>query len=102
MADIAKFLRKLRIESEENLGDIAERLFAVYELPEKQRLDLARLVAESKKKFEVVLADIQRENLPEYVDTTVLFAHDLAQMNRTQLAEAKDLLQRTKTETMPM
>ena len=127
MTDIAKFLRKLRIESEENLGDMAERLglsaaylsaiendkrtapedmkerlFEAYDLPEEQRLEFARLVAESRKKVEIGLADIQRENLPEYVDTAVLFAHDLAQMNRTQLAEVKELLQRIKAETTPM
>ena len=127
MTDIAKFLRKLRIESEENLGDMAERLglsaaylsaiendkrtapedmkerlFKAYNLPEEQRLEFARLVAESRKKVEIGLAAIQRENLPEYVDTAVLFAHDLAQMNRTQLAEVKELLQRIKAETTPM
>ena len=55
MTEIAKFLRKLRIDSSQNLGDMAERLFA----------------------------------------------HDLAQINRTQLAEVKEPLQRIKAETTP-
>jgi len=36
------------------------------------------------------------------VDTAVMFAHDLSQMNRSQLAEIKELLQKIKTEAKPM
>ena len=45
---------------------------------------------------------IQAELFPEYVDTAVMFAHDLSQMNRKQLAEIKDCLQKIKSEAAPM
>ena len=118
--EIAKFLRKLRIDSDKSLGDMAEdldlsaaylsaiengrrtapeemkdNLFAKYSLSEGQKL--ARLVAESRKKVEIGLKGIQEDILPEYVDTAVMFAHDLSQMNRQQLAEVKEFLQKLKT-----
>ena len=125
--DIAKFLRKLRIDSDESLGDMADRLglsaaylsaiennkriapedmkenlYKAYSLSEDQKLEFARLVAESRKKVEIGLEGIQVELFPEYVDTAVMFAHDLSQMNRKQLAEIKDCLQRIKSEAVPM
>ncbi len=124
---IAKFLRKLRIDSDKSLGDMAEdldlsaaylsaiengrrtapeemkdNLFAKYSLSEGQKLELARLVAESRKKVEIGLKGIQEDILPEYVDTAVMFAHDLSQMNRQQLAEVKEFLQKLKTGEKPM
>ncbi|MBR6078578.1 MAG: helix-turn-helix domain-containing protein [Treponema sp.] len=120
--EIAKFLRKLRIDSDKSLGDMAEdldlsaaylsaiengrrtapeemkdNLFAKYSLSEGQKLEFARLVAESRKKVEIGLKGIQEDILPEYVDTAVMFAHDLSQMNRQQLAEVKEFLQKLKT-----
>lgn len=125
--EIAKFLRKVRIDNDESLGDMAEKiglsaaylsaiennkrtapedmkenLYRKYELSEEQKLEFACLVAESRKKVEIGLSGIQDEILPEYVDTAVTFAHDLSQMNRKQLAEIKDCLQRIKAETAPM
>ena len=125
--EIAKFLRKLRIDSDESLGDMAEKLtlsaaylsaiengkrippedmkenlFRAYTLKEDQKLEFAKLVAESRKKIEIGLSDIQEELFPEYVDTAVMFAHDLSQMNREQLAKIKDCLQRIKSEAVPM
>ena len=127
MTEIAKFLRKLRIDNEQSLGDMADKLglsaaylsaiendkrtapedmkdklFEKYSLSENQKLDFARLVAESRNKVEIGLAGIQKEILPEYVDTAVMFAHDLSQMNRKQLAEIKDFLQKIKMEAAPM
>ncbi len=124
---IAKFLRKLRIDSDKSLGDMAEdldlsaaylsaiengrrtapeemkdNLFAKYSLSEGQKLEFARLVAESRKKVEIGLKGIQEDILPEYVDTAVMFAHDLSQMNRQQLAEVKEFLQKLKTGEKPM
>ncbi len=125
--EIAKFLRKIRIDCDESLGDMAEKiglsaaylsaienskrtapedmkenLYKAYSLSEEQKLEFARLVAESRKKVEIGLSGIQEEILPEYVDTAVQFAHDLSQMNRKQLAEIKDCLQRIKSEAGPM
>ena len=128
MTDIAKFLKKLRIDNEKNLGDMAEDLglsaaylsaiengkrvapeelkdllFQKYRLSEEQKLEFARLVAESRNKVEIGLAGIQdKELLPEYVDTAVMFAHDLSQMNRDQLARVKELLQEIKSQVAPM
>ena len=125
--EIAKFLRKLRIDSDKSLGDMAEdldlsaaylsaiengrrtapeemkdNLFAKYSLSEGQKLEFARLVAESRKKVEIGLKGIQEDILPEYVDTAVMFAHDLSQMNREQLAKVKDFLQEIKSRAAPM
>ena len=125
--DIAKFLRKLRIDSDESLGDMADRiglsaaylsaiendkrtapedmkehLFKAYSLSEEQKLEFAQLVAKSRKKVEIGLSGIRESILPEYVDTAVMFAHDLSQMNRNQLAEVRKLLQNLKAGSGPM
>lgn len=125
--EIAKFLRKLRIDNDQSLGDMAdkinlsaaylsaiendkrtapeemkENLFRVYDLSEEKKLEFARLVAESRKKVEIGLKDIQQDILPEYVDTAVMFAHDLSQMNREQLADIKEFLQKLKGGDKPM
>jgi len=125
--EIAKFLRKLRIDNDQSLGDMAdkinlsaaylsaiendkrtapeemkENLFKVYDLSEEKKLEFARLVAESRKKVEIGLKDIQQDILPEYVDTAVMFAHDLSQMNREQLADIKEFLQKLKGGDKPM
>lgn len=127
MTEIAKFLRKLRIDNEQSLGDMADKiglsaaylsaienskrtvpesmkdsLFKEYSLSEEQKLEFARLVAESRKKVEIDLMGVQDEIFPEYVDTAVMFAHDLSQMNREQLAEIKHFLQKIKTEAERM
>ncbi len=125
--EIAKFLRKLRIDSDKSLGDMAEdlnlsaaylsaiengrrtapeemkdKLFSKYSLSEEQKLEFARLVAESREKVEIGLKGIQQDILNEYVDTAVMFAHDLSQMNREQLAEVKEFLQKLKSGEKPM
>lgn len=125
--EIAKFLRKLRIDNDQSLGDMADKinlsaaylsaiendkrtapeemkdnLFKVYDLSEEKKLEFARLVAESRKKVEIGLKDIQQDILPEYVDTAVMFAHDLSQMNREQLADIKEFLQKLKGGDKPM
>ena len=127
MTEIAKFLRKLRIDNDQSLGDMADKidfsaaylsaiengkriapeemkdkLFEKYSLSDEQKLEFARLVAESREKVEIGLKGIQQDILPEYVDTAVMFAHDLSQMNRQQLAEVKEFLQRMKSEAKPM
>lgn len=127
MTDIAKFLRKLRIDNDQSLGKMAETLdisaaylsaiehnkrvvpeelkdllFTKYSLSEDQKLEFAKLVAESRKKVEIGLAGIQEDILPEYVDTAVMFARDLSQMDRDQLAKVKELLQEIKLQVAPM
>ncbi len=127
MTEIAKFLRKLRIDNEQSLGDMAgkidvsaaylsaiengkrtapedmkDKLFEKYSLSDEQKLEFARLIAESREKVEIGLKGIQEDILPEYVDTAVMFAHDLSQMNRDQLAKVKELLQEIKMESKPM
>ena len=125
--EIAKFLRKLRIDNDQSLGDMAdkiglsaaylsaienkhrdvpedikEKLYKAYNLTEVQKLELARLVAESRQKVVIGLSDIQGDLFPEYVDTAVMFAHDLSQMNREQLAAIKDCLLKIKSGAAPM
>ena len=83
--------------------ELKDALFANYGLSEEQKLEFARLVAESRNKVEIGLAGSQdKELLPEYVDTAVMFAHDLSQMNRDQLARVKELLQEIKSQVAPM
>ena len=126
MTNMAKFLRKLRIDNDQSLGEMAkiiglsaaylsaiendkrnapedmkEKVFQNYNLSDEQKLEFARVFAESRKKVEIGLKDIQQENLPEYVDTAVMFAQDLSQMNSEQLAKIKEFLQSIKTETKP-
>ena len=82
--------------------EMKDKLFEKYSLSDEQKLEFARLVAESREKVEIGLKGIQQDILPEYVDTAVMFAHDLSQMNRQQLAEVKEFLQRMKSEAKPM
>ncbi|MCR5317315.1 MAG: transcriptional regulator [Treponema sp.] len=82
--------------------EMKDNLFAKYSLSDEQKLEFARLVAESREKVEIGLKGIQQDILPEYVDTAVMFAHDLSQMNRQQLAEVKEFLQKMKSEAKPM
>ena len=127
MTNIAKFLRKLRIDNDQSLGEMAkiiglsaaylsaiengkrnapedmkDNIFKNYSLSEEQKLEFARVFAESRQKVEIGLKGIQQETLPEYVDTAVMFAHDLSQMNSDQLAKIKAFLQSIKTESKPM
>ncbi|MDD6486197.1 MAG: helix-turn-helix transcriptional regulator [Spirochaetales bacterium] len=127
MTEIAKFLRKLRIDNEQSLGDMAKRLdlsaaylsaiengkrkapedlkdnlFKAYNLSEEQKLEFARLVAESRKKVVIDFDGFQNDYSSEYMDTAVMFAHDLSQMNRQQLEELKKYLLSLKPEVSPM
>ena len=125
MTEIAKFLKKIRIDNEQNLGDMAEKIglsaaylsavennkriapkdmkeniFREYNLSKEQQLELSRLIAESRKKVEIELSSIQEDMLPECVDTAVMFANDLSKMNRQQLTMVKEILIKIKEDNM--
>ena len=127
MTEIAKFLRKLRIDNEQSLGDMAEKLglsaaylsaiendkrkipedmkdnlFKAYSLTEEQKLEFARLVAKSREKVVIDFNGFQNDYRSEYMDTAVMFAHDLSQMDRKQLEEVKKLLLKLKPDVSPM
>lgn len=127
MTEIAKFLRKLRIDNEQSLSDMAtklelsaaylsaiendkrkapenlvDNLSKKYKLTEEQKLEFARIVAESSKKVVIDFNGFQNDYRSEYMDTAVMFAHDLSQMNRKQLEEVKNLLLKLKPEVSPM
>ena len=127
MTEIAKFLRKLRIDNEQSLSDMATKLeFSAaylsaiendkrkapenlvdnlskkYKLTEEQKLEFARIVAESSKKVVIDFNGFQNDYRSEYMDTAVMFAHDLSQMNRQQLEELKKYLLSLKPEVSPM
>lgn len=126
MTNIAKFLRKLRIDNEQSLEDMAnkidfspaylsaiehnkrkipedmkEKIFDKYILTEEQKLEFSRIIAEGRAKVVIDLAGFQN-NRSEYVDTAVMFAHDLSKMNRNQLEEVRKLLLNIKSEVSPM
>lgn len=127
MTEIAKFLRKLRIDRDESLGDMAknlelsaaylsaienakrvvpaemkEKLFSKYCLSEEKQLEFSKIVAESRNSLVIPFDDIQKSLVSECVDTAVMFAHDLSRMNEHQLAEVKKLLQKISEESKPM
>lgn len=121
---LAKFLRILRIQNDEVLGDMADhlgimpsylssieknrrpltpalqqKLIQYYNLNENQQKHLENCVAEAAKSVEVNLEKVKDEELfPEYVDTAVMFARDISNLGGTELKEIRDLLQSFNTE----
>ena len=115
---LAKFLKILRVQNDELLGNMADRLgikpsylssieanrrpltdelsarvAEAYSLDEEQRRKLSSCVAEANRTVEVSLDSVQDEALlPEYVDTALLFAKDLSKMSSVELGRIKDLL----------
>ena len=127
MTQIAKFLRKLRIDCDESLGDMADRLdlsaaylsaiengkrnapeemgdrlFEAYGLSEEQKLEFSKILAESRQRLVIPLGGLGQELFPERVDAAVVFAHELSHMNEAQLLEVKKFLQKIGAETKPM
>lgn len=119
MTQIAKFLRKLRIDCDESLGDMADklglsaaylsaiengkrnapedmsdRLFAAYVLSEEQKREFTKILAQSRNRLVIPLGDMQQEFFPERVDAAVVFAHELSHMNEAQLLEVRRLLEK--------
>ncbi len=126
MTQIAKFLRKLRIDCDESLGDMADKLdlsaaylsaiengkrnapeemgdklFEAYSLSEEQRREFSKILAQSRNRLVIPLGDIRQEFFPERVDAAVVFAHELLHMNEAQLAEVRRLLQKIGEEMTP-
>lgn len=118
-SSLAKFLRILRIQNDEVLGDMAnnlgimpsylssietnrrpltpalqQRLIERYSLNEEQQKHLENYVAEAAKRVEVNLENVKDKTLfPQYVDTALMFARDLSSLGGTELKELRDLLQ---------
>lgn len=116
--NLAKFLRILRVENDELLGNMADnmgikpsylssieanrrpltdelraKLVESYNLDEEQQQKLDNLVAEANRTVEVNLESVRDESLlPEYVDTALLFAKDLSKMSSIELSRIKSLL----------
>ena len=115
---LSKFLKILRINNDELLGDMAEnleimpsylssieanrrpltpalqqKLISTYNLDEGEQLRLANCVAEAARSVEVDLKSVRDESIfPEYVDTALLFARDLSNLGSRELGEIRDLL----------
>lgn len=116
--NLAKFLRILRVQNDELLGNMADKmgikpsylssieanrrpltdelrakLVESYNLDEEQQQKLDNLVAEANRTVEVNLESVRDESLlPEYVDTALLFAKDLSKMSSIELSRIKSLL----------
>lgn len=118
-SSLAKFLRILRIQNDEVLGDMAnnlgimpsylssietnrrpltpalqQRLIERYSLNEEQQKHLENYVAEAAKSVEVNLENVKDKTIfPQYVDTALMFARDLSRLGGTELKELRNLLQ---------
>lgn len=117
---LAKFLRILRINREELIGEMAEkigvkpaylsaieanrrpltaelarRLIAVYGLTESEQNTLYNAMVEASRSLEITFDCVKEEALlADYVDTARIFARDLCQMNGAELEEIRKLLQK--------
>jgi len=116
---LSKFLRILRIEHDELLANMAEKLgimpsylssieanrrdltpalqaklIEAYHLNEKQQKDLCSYVAEAAAMVKVDLESLRDEsNFAEYVDTALLFARDLSKLGSRELGQIRSLLE---------
>ncbi len=116
--NLSKFLRILRIQNDELLGDMAnkigimpsylssieanrrpltpalmQKLVNSYNLDEKAQEKLENYIAEAARSVEVDLTHVRDESiLPKYVDTALLFAKDLSTLGSAELDEIKKLL----------
>ena len=121
---LSKFLRILRIQNDQLLGDMAEklgikpsylssieanrrpltpelrhRLVEAYGLDETAQVELEKCTAQAARSVEVSLLTVRNEErLPEYVDTALLFARDLSSLGSAELAEIRNLLYSFKEE----
>ena len=110
-----KYLRKMRIDTSEVLGEMAKRLEVspaylssienggreipedfveiitkVYGLSEEQKIELEQAKAKSKG-----VVDVRFENQKsqaDYVETAVMFARDFSKLTNEQVNQLKDLL----------
>lgn len=115
---LSKFLRILRIQNDEVLGDMAEKLGIMpsylssieankrpltpalkeklidsYSLDSEEQEHLENCIAEASRSVEVSLDNVRDESiLSEYVDTAVMFARDISKLGNTELDEIRNLL----------
>ncbi len=115
---LAKFLRILRIQNDELLGDMAkkigimpsylssieanrrpltkvvrQRLVEAYGLNQADQEKLDTLIVEADRSLEVELSHVRDETLlPKYVDTALLFAKDLSSLGGKELDAIQKLL----------
>ncbi len=122
--NLAKFLRILRIQNDELLGDMAdklgimpsylsaieanrrpltaalkEKLIKEYNLSPQQQTELDSLIAQAAQSVEVDLSSVRNNAIyPKYVDTALLFARDISSLGEAELNELHNMLIRFKTE----
>lgn len=115
---LAKFLRILRIQNDELLGDMAgklgimpsylssieanrrplttslkQKLVDAYALDETDQAKLDTCIVEAARSVEVNLSHVRDETiLPKYVDTALLFAKDLSTLGGAELDAIQKLL----------
>lgn len=122
--NLSKFLKILRIQNDEVLGDMAanlgimpsylssiesnrrpltqalqQKLAECYDLSEEKQKELEGCVAEAARSVEVSLENVKDEAIfSEYVDTALMFARDLSSLGSTELNQIKQLLKSFNTE----
>lgn len=118
MTQVAKFLSKLRIDNDQRLGEMAaklavspatlssiqngsrsvtqkfkERLYSAYSLTEEQKEEFENAVHQLKGEVVISLKDVRNKHcMRRYVDTAVMFAHDLSKLDDVQLGQMQELL----------
>lgn len=118
MTQVAKFLSKLRIDNDQRLGEMAarlgvspatlssiqngsrsvtqkfrENLYREYSLTEEQKEEFENAVQQLKGEVVISLKDVRSRNcMRQYVDTAVMFAHDLSRLDGEQLRQMQELL----------
>ncbi len=118
MTQVAKFLSKLRIDNDQHLSEMAarlevspatlssiqngtrsvtqkfkENLYNAYSLTEEQRGEFESAVQQLKGEVVISLKDVRSKHcMRKYVDTAVMFAHDLSKLDDKQLSQMQELL----------
>lgn len=118
MTQVAKFLSKLRIDNDQRLGEMAaklaispatlssiqngsrsvtqkfkENLYHAYSLTEEQKREFENAVQQLKGEVVISLKDVRSKHcMRKYVDTAVMFAHDLSKLDDKQLSQMQELL----------
>lgn len=123
MTQVAKFLSKLRIDNDQRLGEMAARLdvspatllsiqngnrsvtqkfkeslYSAYSLTEEQKEEFESAVQQLKGEVVISLKDVRSKHcMKQYVDTAVMFAHDLSRLDGAQLSQMQELLKSFKS-----
>ena len=119
MSNLSKFLRKLRIDNDEFLVDMAktleissahlssiengrktvpadfsEKLKSNYNLTDEQTEELETYIAEANRQVLIDLESIQeKKNFPVYAKTAVKFAKELSKLDTSHLDQIQQILQ---------